>query len=71
MKSTLVHKDSVADCHVTTVFIEPWRYFETAISRKGKPVEVRESGIISADDALIAHNKAVELAEKALRYRER
>ncbi|AZS12587.1 hypothetical protein HWB99_gp051 [Mycobacterium phage DrLupo] len=71
MKSTPIHTNHVGDCKVSTVFIEPWRYYETAILRKGQAVEVRESGIISADDALIAHEKAVELAEKALRYRER
>ena len=60
MSTTQIHADRVGDVLVSTVLIEPFGYYETAIVRRSQPVELVESNIADAGAAAELHRATVE-----------
>jgi hypothetical protein len=74
VKSTQIHRDTIGEVTVSTVFVEgnDYEYFETAVIEKGQH-RVVDWGI-SIDNPIEAdavHATWVNTAYKALRYQER
>lgn len=63
MRSVRFLTDSVDDALVSTVFIEPFGYYETAIVRGGysnRNIELVDSNIVDAEVAAELHSATVQ-----------
>lgn len=59
MRSTQMYRDHVGAVTVSTVLVEPFGYYETAIMRRGQAVELVDTNISDAAAAGELHRATV------------